>query len=163
MSRASSIAAAALLLAMAGAAYGEVQEIAPWRVECTSDGKILDCRAFLQVVDRAPNRPDQLIVAVIVRRPAESKQPLMVIQFPLGLLNLTEPIQIRVDNGPVDSQPIQTCANVGCLANFTLNDKFLAAMRSGKELKVTGQNIVKKPLELPLPLLGFALAYDKVK
>ena len=36
-------------------------------------------------------------------------------------------------------------------------------MRGGKELKVTVQDAAKKPVEMALPLLGFGLAYDKVK
>ena len=42
-------------------------------------------------------------------------------------------------------------------------DHFLAAMRSGSELKVTFQDGNKKPIELAVPLLGFGLAYDKAK
>lgn len=162
MSRAGLIAAVALLVTTARMALGEIQEVAAWRVECSGNGKILDCRAIQHLVERAPNRADQLLIAAIVRRPPEAKQAQMLIQLPLGL-NLTEAIQIRVDTGPTESQPIQTCTNAGCLANFTLNDKFLAAMRTGKELKVTVQNAAKKPIELPLPLLGFGLAYDKVR
>ena len=44
-----------------------------------------------------------------------------------------------------------------------LNEKFIAAMRSGKDLKVTVQDPDKKPVEMSLPLLGFGLAYDKVR
>ena len=42
-------------------------------------------------------------------------------------------------------------------------DKFLAAMRTGKELKLTVQDNAKKSIDLTVPLLGFAPAYDKVK
>jgi invasion protein IalB len=36
-------------------------------------------------------------------------------------------------------------------------------MRAGKELKIIVQDPSKKPVEMPLPLLGFGLAYDKVR
>jgi invasion protein IalB len=36
-------------------------------------------------------------------------------------------------------------------------------MHSGKDLKVIVQDPSKKPVEMSLPLLGFGLAYDKVK
>jgi invasion protein IalB len=46
---------------------------------------------------------------------------------------------------------------------MTLNDKFLAAMRTGGELKITMQDANKKPIEMSLPLLGFGIAFDKAK
>ena len=86
----------------------------------------------------------------------------MAIQLPLGL-NLTEAVQVKVDGGPVERQPIQTCTNVGCFVSMALNEKLIAAMRGGKQLKVTVQDPNKKPVEMSLPLLGFGLAYDKVR
>ena len=145
------------------AAQAEAQEgVAAWRVECTGDGKILDCRAVQQLFQRIPNQGDRLLIAVLVRRPPDSKQAQMAIQLPLGL-NLTEAIQIKVDNGPAESQAIQTCTNIGCFVSMAVNEKLLATMRSGKELKITVQDPSKKAVDLSLPLLGFGLAYDKVR
>jgi invasion protein IalB len=160
----SSIRAIAIALSLAATAVpAQAQDgVAAWRVECTGDGKMLDCRAVQQLFQRIPNQGDRLLVAVLVRRPPDAKLPQMAIQLPLGL-NLTEAIQIKVDNGAAESQSIQTCTNVGCFISMTLNDKFLASMRSGKDLQITVQDASKKPLELSLPLLGFGLAYDKVK
>ena len=144
--------------------HGQAQDgVAAWRVECTGDGKTLDCRAVQQLFQRIPNQGDRLLVAVLVRAAGRSQgRPQMTIQLPLGL-NLTEAVQIKVDNGPTESQPIQTCTNIGCFVSMTLNDKFVAAMRSGKDLKITVQDADKKPVEMALPLLGFGLAYDKVE
>jgi invasion protein IalB len=86
----------------------------------------------------------------------------MTVQLPLGL-NLTEAVQIKVDSGPVERQPIQTCTNIGCFVSMALSEKLIAAMRGGKQLKVTVQGPDKKPVEMALPLLGFGLAYDKVR
>ena len=138
------------------------QDAAAWRVECTGDGKSLDCRAVQQLFQRIPNQGDRLLVAVLVRRPADAKTAHMTIQLPLGL-NLTEAVQIKVDGGPPERQPIQTCTNIGCFVSMAINDKLIAAMRSGKELKIVVQDPSKKPVEMPLPLLGFGLAYDKVR
>ena len=156
------------MLAAAGIAVlpdtGQAQDgVAAWRVECTGDGKILDCRAVQQLFQRIPNQGDRLLVALLVRRPADPKAPAqMTMQLPLGL-NLTEAVQIKVDNGATERQPIQTCTNIGCFVSMAINDKFVAAMRSGKDLKVTVQGPDKKPVEMSLPLLGFGLAYDRVK
>ena len=154
--------AAAAMAAMSGTAQAQ-DGVAAWRVECTGDGKMLDCRAVQQLFQRIPNQGDRLLVAVLVRRPADPKAPAqMTIQLPLGL-NLTEAVQSRSTAAPAERQPIQTCTNIGCFVSMAVNDKLLAAMRTGKELKITVQDPDKKPVEMSLPLLGFGLAFDKVK
>ena len=132
---------------------------AAWRVECTGDGKTLDCRAVQQVFQRETR---QLVLSAVVRPAADAKTGAMVLTLPLGL-NLTEPVTVKVDNGAAERQPIQTCTNVGCFVAMTLTDKMIAAMRTGSELKITVQDANKKPIDMGLPLLGFGLAFDKAK
>jgi invasion protein IalB len=158
------LAAAGIAIAtctVASYTMAHAQEAA-WRVECTGDGKVLDCRAVQQLFQRIPNQGDRLLIAVLVRRPPDAKAAQMTVQLPLGL-NLTEAVQIKVDGGAAERQPIQTCTNIGCFVSMAMNDKFLAAMRGGKRLTVIVQDPGKKPVEMSLPLLGFGLAYDKVK
>ncbi|HZO47114.1 MAG TPA: invasion associated locus B family protein [Xanthobacteraceae bacterium] len=154
--------AATLMVALSVAS--QAQDVAAWRVECTGDGKVLDCRAVQQLFQRIPNQGDRLLVAVLVRRPTDPKAAAaqMTIQLPLGL-NLTEAIQVKVDGGTPERQPIQTCTNIGCFVSMAVNEKLLATMRTGKELKITVQDPSKKPVDLSLPLLGFGLAFDKVR
>jgi invasion protein IalB len=156
------LSVAAAIVLPCTTAQAQAQDAAAWRVECTGDGKHLDCRAVQQLFQRIPNQGDRLLVAVLVRKPPDSKTAQMTIQLPLGL-NLTEAVQIRVDGGPPERQPIQTCTNIGCFVSMAASDKLIAAMRNGKSLKITVQDPNKKPVEMPLPLLGFSLAYDKVR
>jgi invasion protein IalB len=132
---------------------------AAWRVECSGDGKALECRAVQQVFQRETR---QLVLSAVVRPAPDAKTGAMLLTLPLGL-NLTEPVTIKVDNGTAERQPIQTCTNVGCFVTMTLTDKMLAAMRTGSELKITVQDVNKKPIDMGLPLLGFGLAFDKAK
>jgi invasion protein IalB len=148
------LALAAALVPLKALAQGAP---AAWRVECTGDGKTLECRAIQVIV-----RDRQLIMQIAVRYAPETKMAAMSILLPLGL-NLTEPIQVKVDNGPPERQQIQTCDATGCLVTLTGNDKFIAAMRAGTDLKITVQDATKKPIEMSLPLLGFGIAYDKTK
>jgi invasion protein IalB len=158
-------AAVAAAVSIAGASHAapaqppEAPPPAAWRVECSGDGKTLECRAVQQVFQRETR---QLLVSVVVRPAADGKTGAMVMTLPLGL-NLTEPVQVRVDNGAPEKQAIQTCTNVGCFVAMTLPDKLVAAMRGGHELKITVQDANKKPIEMSLPLLGFGLAFDKAK
>jgi invasion protein IalB len=153
--------AGAIILAQAGDLSAQAPEGGPaaWRVECTGDGKSLECRAIQQIFQRDTR---QLVASVAARYAPESKAGVMSILLPLGL-NLTEAAAIKIDNGPPERQPIQTCSNSGCLVTMNLNDKFLAAMRTGTDLKITVQDANRKPIELSLPLLGFGIAYDKTK
>src|SRR3984893_8226126 len=152
--------AGALTLTLAGAVSAQSPETpAAWRVECTGDGKTLECRAIQQIFQRDTR---QLVASVAVRYAPEAKAGIMSILCPLGL-TLPEPVLIKVDNGPPERQPIQTCNNSGCLVTMTTPDKFLAAMRTGTDLKLTVQDASKKPIDMTLPLLGFGIAYDKTK
>jgi len=155
------IVSAGLTAASAQAAPAQPPESPPaaWRVECSGDGKTLECRAIQQVFHRETR---QLLVSLAVKPAADGKTGAMIVQLPLGL-NLTEPIAVKVDNGAPEKQAIQTCTNVGCFVAMTLNDKLLAAMRTGSELKLTMQDANKKPVDIGLPLLGFGLAFDKAK
>ena len=165
-SRCAAIFAAALAavvgvagLHSAAAQAPEAPQVAAWRVECTGDGKTLDCRAVQQLFHRDSR---QLLVSLAVKPAADGKTGAMIVQLPLGL-NLTEPITLRSTTARPEKQAIQTCTNVGCFIAMTINDKLLAAMRTGSELKVTMQDANKKPVDIGLPLLGFGLAFDKAK
>jgi invasion protein IalB len=163
--RAVATLAAALMAALIAASARSEPAQAPdgppaaWRVECTGDGKTLDCRAVQQVFQRETR---QLLVSLVVRPAADAKTGAMILQLPLGL-NLTEPILVKVDNGTAEKQPIQTCTNVGCFVAMTVADKLLAAMRTGSVLHITVQDANKKSIDITLPLLGFGLAFDKAK
>jgi invasion protein IalB len=147
------------VIATLGCTGALAQEVAAWRVECTGDGKTLDCRAVQQIFQRDTR---QLLISVLARKAPDPKAALLTLQLPLGL-NLTEPILLKVDNGQPERQPIQTCTNTGCFVQMTAGEKVVAAMRTGTELKITMQDANKKPIELSLPLLGFGVAFDKVR
>ena len=51
----------------------------------------------------------------------------------------------------------------GCYANSPIAPDMLAAMKSGKQLKVSFQNLGKETITIPMPLADFAAAYDKIK
>lgn len=129
---------------------------AAWRLECMGDGKTLECQAQQSLVNRDDGK---LVVLVSVRLPPKA-QATMMLQLPLGL-NVAEPVQIAVDKGLPEKLSVQTCTNAGCFAGMPLDDKFLLAMRTGTSLKITVQDGAKNPIALDIPLLGFAIAFEK--
>ena len=107
----------------------QAQENAPaaWRVECTGDGKTLECRAIQQLVSQENK---QLVVQLSARIAPDTKAPALALQLPLGI-NLAEPIQIKVDDGTAEKVPVQTCTAAGCFITLPLKDPLLATMRTG--------------------------------
>ena len=95
-------------------------------------------------------------------RMAADKTAILLIQLPLGI-SLTEPVQLKVNTGAAERYPVQTCTNVGCIVNVPLKDPLLATMRTGTLLKITIQDTNKRTINIDVPLLGFALAFDKAK
>jgi invasion protein IalB len=107
-------------------------------------------------------RTGQLVIAVNIRVPADTHTPSALIQLPLGL-NIPNGAKLQVDDGKATDLQIQTCEARGCYAGTTIAPDLLAAMKSGKQLKVSFQNLSKETLTVPLPLADFAAAYDKIK
>jgi invasion protein IalB len=104
----------------------------------------------------------QLIVLVNIRVASDTHQPVALVQLPLGL-NLPAGAKLQVDDGKVIDLQIQTCENRGCYANTPVSPELLAALKSGKQLKVAFQNLNKEVITIPMPLADFAAAYDKIK
>jgi invasion protein IalB len=130
-----------------------------WRIECANDGKALDCRAINRVNHRDTR---ELIAAVAIRIPPDTKKPAVVVQLPLGI-HVTDKITLRVDEGQPEGYPIQTCTQTGCLVGAPASDALISALRGGRELKVSFQSLAKQTITVTMPLAGFALAYDKIK
>ena len=148
----------AMAFAVSGLPAALAQDVpAAWRVECAGDGKTLECRAIQQMI----NREDKQLVAQLSTRIAtDTKAPVLLIQLPLGI-SLTEPVQLKVDNGATERLPVQTCTNAGCIVSMPLKDPFLASLRSGTTLKIALQDTNKRTINIDVPLLGFSLAFDK--
>jgi invasion protein IalB len=104
----------------------------------------------------------QLVIAVNIRVPADTHTPSALIQLPLGL-NLPGGAKLQVDDGKATDLQIQTCEARGCYAGTAIAPDLLAAMKAGKQLKISFQNLNKETLTIPLPLTDFAAAYDKIK
>jgi invasion protein IalB len=104
----------------------------------------------------------QLIVLVNIRVTSDTRTPVALVQLPLGL-NLPAGAKLQVDDGKVIDLQIQTCENRGCYSNTPVSPELLAALKSGKQLKVAFQNLNKEVITIPMPLADFAAAYEKIK
>jgi len=132
-----------------------------WIARCTSLSRDapLECAIEQTAV---LTKTGQLIVLINIRVAADTRTPIAVIQLPLGL-NLPAGAKLQVDDGKTADLQIQTCEQRGCYANSPIPADMLAAMKSGKQLKVSFQNLGKETITIPMPLTDFAAAYDKIK
>jgi invasion protein IalB len=130
-----------------------------WRVECANDGKALDCQTVNKVSQRESG---QIVAAVAIRVPPDTKKPVLMVQLPLGI-QVTEQVSVQIDEGKTERYPIQTCAQNGCFVATPVADAVVGALRGGKNLKVAFQSLTKQTITVTMPLGGFALAYDKIK
>jgi invasion protein IalB len=132
-----------------------------WAARCSSAsrGAPLECAMEQTAI---LSKTGQLVVLVNVRIPVDTKSPVALVQLPLGL-NLPAGAKLQVDEGKIIDLPIQTCENRGCYASIPIASDLLAALRSGKQLKVSSQNLGKENIAIPMPLADFAATYDKIK
>jgi invasion protein IalB len=132
-----------------------------WIARCSSAsrGAPLECAIEQTAV---LTKTGQLIVLINVRVPAETRTPVAIVQLPLGL-NLPAGAKLQVDDGKTSDLQVQTCEARGCYANVQISPDLLAAMKSGKQLKVSFQNLAKETITIPMPLADFAAAYEKIK
>ena len=132
-----------------------------WVARCSSASRDapLECAVEQTAV---LTKTGQLIVLLNIRVASDTRQPIAIVQLPLGL-NLAAGAKLQVDDGKVSELQIQTCEQRGCYANSPIPPDMLAAMKSGKQLKVSFQNLAKESITIPMPLADFAAAYDKIK
>jgi invasion protein IalB len=132
-----------------------------WAARCTSASRDapLECAIEQTAV---LSKTGQLIVLINIRVASDTHLPVATVQLPLGL-NLPGGAKFQVDDGKVTDLQIQTCEARGCYAGAAIAPEELAALRSGKQLKLSFQNLAKETITIPMPLTDFATAYDKIK
>jgi invasion protein IalB len=132
-----------------------------WAARCSSPSRDapLECAMEQNAI---LTKTGQLVVLVNIRVPGDTRAPIALVQLPLGL-NLQVGAKFQVDDGKSADLPIQTCENRGCYASVTISPETLNALRAGKQLKISFQDLAKETITIPLSLNDFSAAYDKIK
>jgi invasion protein IalB len=132
-----------------------------WIVRCTSASREapLECAMEQNAV---LTKTGQTVILINIRIAPDTRTPIALLQLPLGL-NLPIGAKLQVDEGKTFDLQIQTCENRGCYASTPVAPELLTALRSGKQLRVSFQNMAKETIAIPMPLNDFAAAYDKIK
>lgn len=85
-----------------------------------------------------------------------------MIQLPLGLF-LPAGITLQLDGQKPEQLEVQTCDQKGCYVGSAISAKMLDAMKQGEKMTIAFQDLPKNKISVPVPLKGFAAAYQKVQ
>lgn len=142
------------------AADSSAQPQPVWTSRCASDGRKA---ALLCEIEQSLyiTKTGQLVASVNVKLPPDTRQPVMMIQLPVGLF-LPAGVNLQIDEGKPQTLAVQTCDLKGCYAATTVSSELLGSMKSGKRLSVVFQNLNKENVNLAFVLSGFAEGYDKI-
>jgi invasion protein IalB len=99
-----------------------------------------------------------VVGAVLIEPEGEAKKILRV-TLPLGT-SLQPGTRVIVDQGQPMMGPFVMCVAGGCMADYEASDELIGTMRKGQSLHVQGISESGQPMSIPLPLDGFAKAYD---
>ncbi len=107
-----------------------------------------------------PNTGMVLIAAAVRKVEGEEKQQLLIRVPTAYALVIPAGVQIKID----EEQPIQLqyaiCFPTSCQVQLELTKELFESMRKGKQMVVAAMNIQQKTMGFPVPLSGFAKAFD---
>ena len=131
-----------------------------WAISCSSIGPSakLRCKMTQQVFLK---KTRQRILAVTISKPAKKgEKAAMLFSLPHGLY-LPNGIQLRIDESPPRTYPIQASNADGVYAAAMIDNQLLANLKSGSRLVVSLVTSNKKTLNIPVELTGFMAAYER--
>lgn len=143
----------------------QAQAAAPrvnWSTGCSAPSRKdpLSCSIEQRVVLRETGQ--QLGRVAVQTSGAEPRTPGLLLHMPLGL-SMAAGVNVVVDaDTPVKLQ-VQTCDASGCYAAQALEGDLLKAMQRGRELKITFEDLQRKPITVTFTLEGFTDAFNGIK
>jgi len=132
-----------------------------WISRCVSDSRKSPVECSIEE-SLAIASSGQLVATVAIKIQPNEHEPIMTIKVPGGLY-LPAGVALQVDDGKSQSIPLQTCDAQGCYGEIHISSNLLAALRTGKELSLTFQNMAKTTVLLPFPLDNFADTFQKIQ
>ncbi|MCR9214272.1 MAG: invasion associated locus B family protein [Proteobacteria bacterium] len=132
-----------------------------WSVRCaaTSREAAPDCSIEQRAVVTQTGR---LLMQITIRVPAETLKPVLMIQGPLGTY-LPAGVTLDVDSNKFQKLEFQTCEANGCYAASPLTSDQLKQLFNGQKLNINVQSANRQPLMVPMSLIGFTSAYEKIQ
>jgi uncharacterized caspase-like protein len=114
----------------------------------------------LTQVDVRDNVTAILIGKFAIRKVAGQAKPQVLVMLPVNS-NKSVGALVKIDDNEPVKLPITTCDQAGCYAEAIVDISFVDKLKAGKQVAYLGiENETGKALSIPLPLEGFAKAFN---
>lgn len=132
-----------------------------WTVRCGSLARQapLECILEQQVVVQ---QTGQQLSLVSVRVPGDTRQPVMLVQLPLGMY-LPGGLTLQVDDEKGQLVPIQSCDQRACYVGLPVTAEMLTSLKKGQRLNLIIQSANRESITIPHPLSDFSDQYQKIQ
>lgn len=131
-----------------------------WAVNCTNQiGSKFQCEMSQSIVDQ---KSRMQVIFISIKNVSASSPGAMLFRVFHGVY-LPAGMNVTVDKTHSSPIQFQKSDQYGAYAALPLDDKWLAELRKGKEMKLAIQVNQGETLEILARLNGFGKAYDKVK
>jgi invasion protein IalB len=133
-----------------------------WSTGCNAPSRKepLSCSIEQRVLLRETGQ--QLGRAAVQTSGPEPRTPGLLLHLPLGL-SMAAGVSVVVDADTPVKLELQTCDAAGCYAASSLDGDLLKAMQRGRELKITFEDLNRKPITVAFTLEGFTDAFNNIK
>ncbi|WP_299866480.1 invasion associated locus B family protein [uncultured Hoeflea sp.] len=161
---------AAVALAMAPGAQAQTSETSAstaerpknnWAVNCgagdTADAPLV-CQMMQNVVVAETN---QRLLTVMVRPQQDVANHMLTLALPHGV-DFAKGVEVQIDDKETINVPVQTSNPQGAFSNLPISDELLADFRAGNTVKITFYAMSGQTFAVPIGLIGFSTAYDKL-
>lgn len=131
-----------------------------WTARCEpAPGTTLErCFIFQNLVLKESG---QRLVHMAVGYLAANAQPAAVITLPLGI-SLPPGAAISVDGGEAVDIVIERCDSNGCVGALVLDQHLIAALKRGREARISFHDGSRRRIAVPVSLLGFTAGFDSL-
>jgi len=129
----------------------------PWMKVC-GKGKDTNNKKVC-VVTKDGRLENGMPVAIVQLFEPQGLPKILRVTVPLGM-QLQHGTRVIIDQGTPVNEPYKICFPVGCMSDYPVTDDMIEKMKKGHTLTVQAINMRGTPISLPLPLTGFAKAYD---
>ena len=139
---------------------------ASWLVNCspTPDGASMLClmsQTFNQVNTQTKSQQRLMTISIRPQPTDKTKRPLLSLALPHGL-HFPSGANFKVDDQPAVPITLQTSDPNGVYTATPLGPKTIAAMKKGNAITITMFTRNQKPLSIPVSLVGFTAAFNKI-
>lgn len=132
-----------------------------WSVNCgagdTAEAPLV-CQMMQNVVVAETN---QRLLTVVVRPQQDVANHMLTLALPHGV-DFAKGVEVQIDDKDAVNVPVQTSNPQGAFSNLPISDDLLGDLRAGNAAKITFFAVSGQTFAVPISLVGFSTAYDKI-